>query len=75
MPLPMRTYFRAPAGLCIPAVQVAAGTDVLIFREFGVGFTNGVIFAILIGLVNAVRFADVQLGVVRAFVSLQTLVK
>lgn len=28
-------YFRAPAGLCIPAIQVAAGTDVLIFREFG----------------------------------------
>jgi magnesium transporter len=36
----------------------------LIFREFGVGFTNGVIFAILIGLVTAVRFADMQLGVV-----------
>ena len=29
------TYLRAPAGLCIPAMQVAAGTDVLIFREYG----------------------------------------
>lgn len=28
-------YLRAPAGLCIPAMQVAAGTDVLIFREYG----------------------------------------
>jgi hypothetical protein len=28
-------YFRAPAGLRIPAMQVAAGTDVLIFREYG----------------------------------------
>jgi quercetin dioxygenase-like cupin family protein len=29
------TYLRVPAGLCIPAMQVAAGTDVLIFREYG----------------------------------------
>ena len=29
------TYLRAPAGLCVPAMQVAAGTDVLIFREYG----------------------------------------
>lgn len=29
------TYLRAPAGLRIPAMQVAAGTDVLIFREYG----------------------------------------
>jgi len=28
-------YFRAPAGLCVPAMEVAAGTDVLIFREYG----------------------------------------
>ncbi len=28
-------YLRAPAGLCMPAMQVAAGTDVLIFREYG----------------------------------------
>lgn len=28
-------YFRAPAGLCIPPMEAAAGTDVLIFREFG----------------------------------------
>lgn len=29
------TYLRAPAGLCIPAMQVAEGTEVLIFREYG----------------------------------------
>ena len=29
------SYFRAPAGLCVPALQAAAGTDVLIFREYG----------------------------------------
>jgi hypothetical protein len=28
-------YFRAPAGLCIPKLEVAEGTDVLIFREYG----------------------------------------
>jgi hypothetical protein len=28
-------YFRAPSGLRIPAMQVAAGTEVLIFREYG----------------------------------------
>jgi hypothetical protein len=28
-------YLRAPAGLCIPAMEVAAGTDVLLFREYG----------------------------------------
>lgn len=28
-------YFRAPAGLCIPKMEVAPGTDVLIFREYG----------------------------------------
>lgn len=28
-------YIRAPAGLRLPAMQVAAGTDVLIFREYG----------------------------------------
>lgn len=28
-------YLRAPAGFRIPAMQVAAGTDVLIFREYG----------------------------------------
>ncbi|HEY0940229.1 MAG TPA: DUF4437 domain-containing protein [Steroidobacter sp.] len=34
-------YFRAPAGLCIPKLEVAAGTDLLIFREYGDwGFTT-----------------------------------
>lgn len=28
-------YLRAPAGLRIPAMEVQAGTDVLIFREYG----------------------------------------
>ncbi len=28
-------YIRAPAGLRIPAMEVQAGTDVLIFREYG----------------------------------------
>lgn len=28
-------YFRAPAGLRVPEIQVAPGTEVLIFREFG----------------------------------------
>ena len=28
-------YFRAPAGLRSPAVSVAAGTEVLLFREYG----------------------------------------
>jgi len=29
------SYFRAPAGLRIPQLEVAAGTDVLVFREYG----------------------------------------
>ncbi|MBK6599471.1 MAG: DUF4437 domain-containing protein [Proteobacteria bacterium] len=29
------SYFRAPAGLAIPTMEVAAGTDVLLFREYG----------------------------------------
>ncbi|MDH3510908.1 MAG: DUF4437 domain-containing protein [Gammaproteobacteria bacterium] len=29
------SYFRAPAGLCMPAVSVEEGTDLLIFREYG----------------------------------------
>lgn len=29
------SYFRAPAGLSIPAVSVEEGTDILIFREYG----------------------------------------
>ncbi|WP_164854794.1 magnesium transporter [Devosia sp. 1566] len=36
----------------------------LITREMVVGLANGVIFAILVGLVTAARFGDVQLGVV-----------
>jgi len=28
-------YFRAPAGLCVPDLEVAAGTEVLLFREYG----------------------------------------
>lgn len=28
-------YFRAPAGLCVPAMAVEAGTEVLLFREYG----------------------------------------
>ncbi|MBP6513823.1 MAG: DUF4437 domain-containing protein [Steroidobacteraceae bacterium] len=28
-------YFRAPKGLCVPAFSVAAGTEVLLFREYG----------------------------------------
>jgi Domain of unknown function (DUF4437) len=28
-------YFRAPAGLRVPAISVKAGTEVLIFREYG----------------------------------------
>lgn len=28
-------YYRAPAGLCVPAMSVEAGTEVLIFREYG----------------------------------------
>jgi hypothetical protein len=28
-------YFRAPAGLWVPKLEVAAGTDVLVFREYG----------------------------------------
>jgi magnesium transporter len=33
-------------------------------REMTVGLVNGVIFAVLIGLVTAVRFANVHLGAV-----------
>jgi quercetin dioxygenase-like cupin family protein len=29
------SYFRAPAGLCVPKIEVDAGTDLLIFREYG----------------------------------------
>ncbi|KKB09718.1 magnesium transporter [Devosia chinhatensis] len=36
----------------------------LIRREMVVGFVNGVIFAILLGLVTALRYGDVGLGVV-----------
>jgi hypothetical protein len=28
-------YFRAPAGLCVPAISVAEGSEVLLFREYG----------------------------------------
>ncbi|HVN41910.1 MAG TPA: DUF4437 domain-containing protein, partial [Steroidobacteraceae bacterium] len=28
-------YLRAPAGLRIPAMEVAPGTDILLFREYG----------------------------------------
>jgi len=28
-------YFRAPKGLCVPAISVQAGTVVLLFREYG----------------------------------------
>jgi len=36
----------------------------LIFREMSVGLVNGLIFAILIGLITAVRFGNVGLGIV-----------
>lgn len=36
----------------------------LIFREMSVGLVNGVVFAVLIGLITAVRFADLSLGIV-----------
>jgi magnesium transporter len=36
----------------------------LIMREISVGFVNGGIFAVLIGLVTALRFANVPLGIV-----------
>ncbi len=36
----------------------------LIVREMTAGFINGVIFAILIGAITAVRFANLQLGMV-----------
>ena len=29
------SYFRAPAGKCIPAMQVKEGSDLLLFREYG----------------------------------------
>jgi len=28
-------YFRAPAGLAVPQISVAAGTEILLFREYG----------------------------------------
>lgn len=28
-------YFRAPAGLCVPALSVEPGSEILIFREYG----------------------------------------
>jgi len=36
----------------------------LIRREMVVGVVNGVIFAVLIGIVTAFRYGDVQLGIV-----------
>jgi magnesium transporter len=36
----------------------------LIVREVTAGFLNGIIFALLIGVVTAVRFSNVNLGVV-----------
>jgi magnesium transporter len=36
----------------------------LIRRELLVGLTNGVVFAVLLGLVTAFRFSDVSLGLV-----------
>jgi magnesium transporter len=36
----------------------------LILREMTVGLVNGVIFAVLIGLVTAVRFTNISLGIV-----------
>src|SRR5690606_22164716 len=36
----------------------------LVLRETSVGFINGVLFAVLIGLVTAIRFGNVSLGVV-----------
>jgi len=36
----------------------------LIRREMVVGVVNGVIFAVLIGIVTAIRYGDVQLGIV-----------
>jgi magnesium transporter len=36
----------------------------LIVREMSAGFLNGVIFALLIGVITAVRFANLQLGIV-----------
>lgn len=38
----------------------------LIRREMVVGVVNGIIFAVLIGLVTALRYGDVQLGIVIA---------
>jgi magnesium transporter len=36
----------------------------LIVREMSAGFLNGIIFAILIGAITAVRFANLELGIV-----------
>lgn len=36
----------------------------LIFREMSVGLVNGLVFAMLVGAVTAVRFASVSLGIV-----------
>ena len=46
----------------------------LIRREMVVGFVNGVIFAILIGLVTWLRYANLQLGVVIALAMVINLV-
>lgn len=46
----------------------------LIRREMVVGFFNGVIFAILIGLVTWLRYSDVQLGAVIAIAMIINLV-
>ena len=36
----------------------------LIFREMSVGLVNGLVFAMLVGAVTAVRFANFSLGIV-----------
>lgn len=46
----------------------------LIRREMVVGFVNGVIFAILIGLVTWLRYANLQLGIVIAMAMIINLV-
>src|SRR5690606_15147947 len=46
----------------------------LIRREMVVGFVNGVIFAILLGLVTAARYGNVQLGVVIALAMIVNLI-
>ncbi|GHA12638.1 magnesium transporter MgtE [Devosia pacifica] len=46
----------------------------LITREMVVGVINGIIFAILIGIVTAIRFANVDLGVVIAMAMIINLI-